>query len=265
MNALTLILLQAILAAQSVVASTPIGSVLRALADWILYLQGQGIAGAGAVAVTGSGTLTTAQLANKTINFVGVLAGNTTLQLPAIFGAEMVFTNTTTGLFTLQLKDVANKSIFLLPNQSKIVGFDVNGAMRADQGSLVLARALVDLAAAVGNNDTPIAVLPAGTVAYQFSMIGVQNVAGGVSTLSVGGNAARDDLLVGTSVPTAAGGSVGTLPADWGTAVNATSGQAQALAVDTPIFLRNVVAGIPTTAGQVYVQVVARVISDNIA
>lgn len=263
MNQATKLVLQAILSAIGIIASSPLGGALKALAGWIGYMQAQAVAGVGAITITGPAvTATASQLQSKAITFVGVLTANTTVTMPLLQGNQMVFTNNTSGDFTLRIKDVGNKLIYLAPGQSKTIAFDVNGTMRCDVDNLFVARKTIDLAGAVGAQLETIAVFPAGSLITGYQILGEVSAVGGTSTQSLGQDVGGTDILDPSTIPSTANGITGPDPALWGTFVDASTGQALAVA-DITVKHLNTITVNPITAGRVEVEVRALIISSS--
>lgn len=205
------------------------------------------------------------RLTGGLVELTGAPASDRNLEILALEpGAKSTVINKTTTAKVITIEDTTGKVIYFAPGQSRTLTGRADGSAAVENPDEFSCVVVVSLVGAVADNDTDIASFPIGTVIDKYSVLGLASKVGGTSTLSLGANPNADDILVDSTTPATAGGIIGPAAADWGTLVDADSGQVNLAPGGGTVTLRNAVTVAPVTAGVVAVQLSGRIINANL-
>jgi len=225
---------------------------------------GQSVAGGFALSATvlsvagsGSVSLSAAGLTAYNVLLTGALTGNRVCTLPVGVGQEHLFTNSTTGNYTLRLVGPSGGSCYLAPGQSKRLSVDANGILRGE-GLRVweFETTISNTRVGAGSDDTVLCAVPAGlrlSCTPRLYQVAGHDAFTGAPTMTIGTSTGGSDVLGSTAALAAAG----IITPVAGSGIDADGGYP--LAAGT-LSLRNTTPGTVTT-GSVRVMIVGLVFS----
>jgi len=172
-----------------------------ASAYWGQAVGGGFALSASAYSVAGSGALgmASAGLTAHTVRLTGALTGNRVCTLPAGTGQEHLFTNATTGTYTLQIAGPSGGSCYLAPGQSKRLSVDDAGVLRGE-GLRVweYETTITNVRGSAGSDDTTLCAVPLGLrlscTPRVYQVVGA-TIGGGAPTITIGTSAGGTDVM----------------------------------------------------------------------
>lgn len=216
--------------------------------------------GTGSVSVSSSSvSLSEANVATGHVSLTGTLSADSTVTMPT-GTRSCVFTNSTSGTYTLKIAGYSSGSCYLAPGQTRRV-VHVAGVLRGEALRVVEYETTVDLSSGytVGDHDTVLLKIPAAFDVDRVEIRCTSSVGTGNAAVSVGVSGSYNQLVLSTAIATA-GDVVGLATAEAGAdftdKISAHYSTAQTLT------LRVTVTTATLTAGALRVMVVGRYVGE---